>query len=78
MAILNTKPSYEKLTELYHKALNDNRLMKAKHDKEIAGYKARNSKLENEINRLNRDVLALDKERCDLIIEKVKRENKIS
>lgn len=73
MPPLNTKPSYEKLTELYHKALNDKRLMKAKHSKEIAGYKARNSKLENEINRLNRDVLALDKERCDLIIEKVKK-----
>ena len=51
---LNTKPSYEKLTELYHKALNDNRLMKAKHLNEIAGYKARNSALENQINKLNK------------------------
>jgi len=49
---LNTKPDYDKLNELYHKALNDNRLMKAKHEKEIAGYKARNSSLENEINKL--------------------------
>jgi len=54
MPPLNTKPSYEKLTELYHAALNDNRLMKAKHSKEIAGYKARNSKLENELNKLKK------------------------
>jgi len=49
---MEVKLTYEKLTELYHKALNDNRLMKAKHSKEIAGYKARNSKLENELNKL--------------------------
>ncbi len=59
MVILNTKPSYEKLTELYHKALNDKRLMKAKHSKEIAGYKARNSKLENEVNKLKNEVADL-------------------
>ncbi len=56
MPLLNTKPDYEKLTELYHKAINDNRIMKAKHEKEIAGYKARNTKLENEINKLKKQV----------------------
>lgn len=51
---MEVKLTYEKLTELYHAALNNNRLMKAKHSKEIAGHKARNSKLENEINKLKK------------------------
>ncbi len=56
---MEVKLTYEKLTELYHKALNDKRLMKAKHSKEIAGYKARNSKLENEVNKLKNEVADL-------------------
>jgi len=43
------EPDYK---ELYFEAMESKRQLQARHDKQIAGYKARNTKLENEVNRL--------------------------
>ncbi len=71
--VINTKPDYDKLNELYQIALNNNRLLVEKHKKEIAGHVARNRSLENEIKRLESDVRILDNERCTLIIKQLQK-----
>lgn len=71
--VINTKPDYDKLNELYEIALNNNRLLVEKHKKEIAGHVARNRSLENEIKRLESDVRILDNERCTLIIKQLQK-----
>lgn len=56
MVKINTKPSYDKLNELYQIALNNNRLLVEKHKKEIAGHVARNRALENEIKKVENKI----------------------
>lgn len=60
--MLNTKPNYDKLNELYQIALNNNRLLVEKHKKEIAGHVARNRALENEINKQRKEIQGLNDE----------------
>jgi len=45
------EPDYK---ALYFEAMESKRQLQARHDKQIAGYKARNSRLESEIIKLKR------------------------
>lgn len=51
MHLIKTDPDYK---TLYFSCLDSKRQLVEKHDKQIAGYKARVTKLENEIIKLKR------------------------
>jgi len=58
--MLNLKIKEPDYKALYFEAMESKRQLQARHDKQIAGYKARNTILESDRKKLNKEVVKLN------------------